>query len=236
MKKYNINLTWEEEAQIYLHCICTRKCNTVEDILEEIILAQVASDGGKGIERFKFFNPHTWYSGYNVKDRHILNAIVGIEELGIFSEVGWFLSPEGQRPIIYFEWEGMQISFHSFNDGLWNLVRKIFHGQVTVWDEKISAETCKKMIKHLLGEIDYFSIMNEQLLKEFEEDLKSGDYFLTKWEKFPSDYCRGNFRLSGCSGPFYIRLLKHYASGAKRWTTIECCISGTDMVACWRYI
>ena len=56
-----------------------------QEVLEHIILAQIASDGGKYLPRFRSLNSLTkkaFKDAYEVKDFHILSAILGILSLG----------------------------------------------------------------------------------------------------------------------------------------------------------
>ncbi len=151
-----------------------KKLASQEEILEQIIFAQASSDGGKGIERFNYPNSEMefpWWRGYAGKDKYILNAIVGIEELEE-SEVTWYVASDFKLyrhewthgdifgdpvteveiqmdSIIYFEWNGYQISFHSFNPIWREVIRKYGHRRPIQWDEEDSAWSCFCMIKYL---------------------------------------------------------------------------------------
>lgn len=139
---------------------------SIEEVIEHIVLAQIASDGGKGIDRFCGLTSTAdavYEDGYGSKDIHILAAIIGIEALHLDS-VKWFISSDWEeeidwddepemRSIIYFEWEGKQISFHSFSM-IWKQVVENFGWKYCEWDERSSAETAMYMAYHL-AEVKY---------------------------------------------------------------------------------
>lgn len=134
-----------------------------EEVIEHIILAQVASDGGKWIPRFKELNSLTeeaYKKGYKVKDDHILSAILGILFLNCHDSVSFYISSDWEiyddeeygltmPSIIYFEWNGYQISFHSFSP-IWREINRLFGTETTVWDEESSPYTCLTMIDFLV--------------------------------------------------------------------------------------
>lgn len=131
-----------------------------EEVIEHIVLAQVSSDGGKWIPRFKGLNSLTeeaYRKGYDVKDDHILSAILGILSLECQDYVTFFIASdwevygannESMDSIIYFEWKGYQISFHSFNP-IWKKVHDLFGSEETLWDMGSSPYTCLQMIAFL---------------------------------------------------------------------------------------
>lgn len=144
---------------------------TEEDILWEIIEAQISSDGGKGNARFASFDENTWREGYDNKDQHILNAILGILATNT-EDIRWFISSDfdlyeyeqvwaerggkvhrdtirEMRSILYFEWKGFQISFHSFSPVWKDLCDQVSNFSDTVWDRKSSAVTCAWMLLSL---------------------------------------------------------------------------------------
>ena len=140
---------------------------SVEEVLEHITLAQVASDGGKGISRFYGMNKvaNTAYSRrYAAKDSHLMAAILGIESLDLFSQIQWFINSDWEevyfhpewadegwpeiQAVVYFEWKGYQISFHSFN-AKWGLFKQIFSVEETEWDEGSSPWTAFQMMQAL---------------------------------------------------------------------------------------
>lgn len=133
---------------------------SIEEILEHIVLAQIASDGGKGINRFCGLTRTAdvvYEDGYSSKDIHIFAAIIGIEALHLDS-VKWFISSDWEEfewddeiemeSIVYFEWEGKQISFHSFST-IWRQVVEAFGWRYCCWDEQSSAETAMYMAYRL---------------------------------------------------------------------------------------
>lgn len=127
-------------------------------ILEAIIKAQIASDGGKGLDRFQDVDPEVWERGYEVKDDFIEMAIRAIEACPA-TEIQWFITTDWEVyydtwreklsmcSIIYFEWNGMQISFHSFSPRWAWLRGQLTHPtSETEWDEGDSALTCYRMM------------------------------------------------------------------------------------------
>lgn len=117
-------------------------------IAREIILAQVASDGGKGIPDlkriFKAAYP-VWQAGYVAKDEHIARAIALIKE-SKDSDFRFSVTKSedfGGSRIIYFEWKGgLQVSFHSFVGHLsrWHTLKH----RPMIWDRDIggSRQNC----------------------------------------------------------------------------------------------
>lgn len=147
-----------------------------EEVVEQVVLAQVASDGGKWLPRFKELNSLTeeaYQAGYEVKDDHILSAILGILSLGCRDSVNFFVSSDWDiyddeeygltmPSIVYFEWENYQISFHSFNP-VWKRVHDLFGTSTTEWDEGSSPYTCLTMIDFLVeqGRENWRNLENE---------------------------------------------------------------------------
>jgi len=133
-----------------------------EEVVEQVVLAQVASDGGKWLPRFKELNSLTeeaYQAGYEVKDDHILSAILGILSLGCQDSINFFIESTFEvyddeeygitmPSIIYFEWNGYQISFHSFSP-IWREINRLFGTETTNWDEGSSPYTCLAMIEFL---------------------------------------------------------------------------------------
>ena len=121
-------------------------------IAKKLVLAQVASDGGKGIEDLEFFDSYVWERGYSVKDRYILDAIQLIctkKDSGAYfyvtrdEHIGSYL--------VYFNvslFDGRyQISFHSFNDVLERYCRT--KKCAINWDRKESRETARRLITYI---------------------------------------------------------------------------------------
>ena len=131
------------------------------DIAYHILMAQVASDGGKDIKEIRSVLPHsfkTWQGGYRSKDYHILLAIKGIlrSRDSVFrfrvSKVSDEDDDEMRRVFIaYFEFvdeQGIrrQISFHSFRKE----VGKFVSDRMKIeWDRKSSRETAKFLAENL---------------------------------------------------------------------------------------
>lgn len=120
------------------------------EILCYIVAAQVASDGGKGIEdeKIMFFAYRVYRSAYNAKDRAIEKAIRLLEENKCNGISYYIAAGDDKAPaIVYFEIETMegikQISFHCFNNFITD---RIGNGKQTSWDTMSSRENCKYLI------------------------------------------------------------------------------------------
>lgn len=119
-------------------------------IAQSIVLAQVASDGGKGITEIRNICKNSrkvndW--GYEVKDFYILKAIKMILA-SKNSGFRFFVSNDDFTPIVYFEYRGLverenvvlQVSFHTFDRAFLKYANKRkYHGR---WDEGSSRGTC----------------------------------------------------------------------------------------------
>lgn len=114
-------------------------------IARNIILAQVASDGGKYIEDIMDIIPgakYTWYQGYSLKDIHIEKAMKMIAANS--GKTGYYYTVTRDKNInsylIYFsfklEGKRYQVSFHSFN----NWQKYLSKTQPTYWDHKSSRQ------------------------------------------------------------------------------------------------
>lgn len=121
-------------------------------IARKLVLAQVASDGGKWIDDLEWFDPQVWQKGYAVKDRYILDVIQIIctkKDSGAYfyvtrdEHIGSYL--------VYFNvslFDGRyQISFHSFNDALDRYCRT--KKCAINWDRKESRETARRLITYI---------------------------------------------------------------------------------------
>ena len=120
-------------------------------IAKSIILAQVASDGGKNISEIRdILGNDSYYvygQGYNAKDRYIFSAIELICRNRDTSFHFSVMSGKGVSPyLVYFTFKidgkRHQVSFHSYNN---NLGRYKSKNHMTRWDEKDSRETCVKL-------------------------------------------------------------------------------------------
>jgi len=98
----------------------------MKDVFKCICNAQIASDGGKGIDILRFYAPTVWQKGYKAKDREILRAISLINKGNGYS-VKYSVSRDYYSTrldrrcyIVYFTYkvngERKQISFHTFMD------------------------------------------------------------------------------------------------------------------------
>lgn len=125
----------------------------MKDIYKHIINAQVASDGGKGIEEIKYLAPKIWEQGYKVKDREIMRAINLIKNGNGFDvkfsvKRDYFSKRMGQCYIVYFTFENRkQASFHSFNSALCDYVATDLH--IVRWDRNSSRNSILSLVtKH----------------------------------------------------------------------------------------
>ena len=123
-------------------------------IAESILLAQVASDGGKLLERSRHINPYVWEQGYDLKDSYIKKAI----NLICSSKTSIFrfkvVKSRGCADIlVYFEakvnGKKTQVSFHSFDKkGLGKFITGNDSMHIA-WDEKDSFKSALYMKKHI---------------------------------------------------------------------------------------
>lgn len=93
-----------------------------KQIAKELILAQVASDGGKLNKEIRHLTKTsyiTWKEGYKSKVRHILNAIMLINKLKGKSAFKYQVLDNNQNWIVVFETKinkkSYQMSFHTFS-------------------------------------------------------------------------------------------------------------------------
>lgn len=120
-------------------------------IAREVILAQVASDGGKNIDEIKriFVDSYPAYKdGYKIKEKHILRAISLINK-SEDSDFRYFVTKDGKCPLVYFDYKAVdlrcQVSFHcpyskAVESWATKASRKNHYG--TRWDEDSSRESC----------------------------------------------------------------------------------------------
>ena len=127
-------------------------------ICKSIILAQVASDAGKGIDDLYFLlrkspklqndiEDANWM-GYSAKDKYIISAIKNICK-SKQSHVRFYVTKCDivQSYLVYFtanlNGKRYQVSFHSFCHGL----EKFCHSNeiTTHWDKKSSRNSCHKL-------------------------------------------------------------------------------------------
>ena len=115
-------------------------------IANNIILAQVASDGGKGVENIAdIFNDSrdVWEEGYAVKQFYIKAAIMDIQKsqrMGHPQMFHYSVRDGGRSKIVYFTFylNGVrrQVSFHTFGLD----VPLSGNRQKVRWDKKVSRE------------------------------------------------------------------------------------------------
>lgn len=125
-------------------------------IAEAIIMAQVASDAGKGIDDLALKlidnarNRNAQRHGYNVKDLYILKALSHVNAAKN-SDVRYFVTRDEHinSYLVYFDirlnGRRMQVSFHSFNRKL-----KAYLGskEPSHWDHKSSRNSCLYMAEY----------------------------------------------------------------------------------------
>ena len=123
-------------------------------IAEAIVLAQVASDGGKrigDIYNISTRSKKTWMDGYDSKDDEILRAIKMI--LSSKESAFRFYVSEGDlynSIIVYFDWrvDGVkrQVSFHSYFGELIKFAKKSRYA--TRWDKGSSRQTAIEIARY----------------------------------------------------------------------------------------
>lgn len=140
----------------------TKKENTLRMqrcIAEKIILAQVASDGGKGIalidKIFGEYSKKVWWKGYGAKNSLICEAIRDIHKSQKLRQPQMFhysvaeADEFGDAVIIYFTFklDGVrrQVSFHSFDPYLFPAPD---NRHKVRWDRKSSREAVIDLAKH----------------------------------------------------------------------------------------
>lgn len=121
-------------------------------IAESVILAQVASDGGKNIPDIQTILPtayQAWKEGYPAKDRYIIKAI-NLINMSHHSKFRYYVVPGDIKEsiLVYFDYRDLkgrklQISFHTFNPKIekWISKRK-YPRYTTEWTEESSREAC----------------------------------------------------------------------------------------------
>ena len=130
---------------------------------KSIVLAQVASDGGKDIHDIKniFRDSYpVWQLGYNAKDAYIWRAIKFINE-SKNSKFRYYISRGdiSGSYLIYFNINltdmgigKLQVSFHSFDEKFKSWISRSRHpAYVTHWDEKSSRDAAITLAEVLKG-------------------------------------------------------------------------------------
>ena len=130
--------------------------------VRRIVLAQVASDGGKGItdlldvipSNFLSAAQRAWDSGYAVKDKLLEQACV-IVACHRDGDIHFFVTEDKEgiaHYIVYFDVKigdkRWQVSFHSFSY-IWAKWAKSTVASRGHWDHKSSREACIKMLQLL---------------------------------------------------------------------------------------
>lgn len=124
-------------------------------IARHIILAQIASDAGKGKHRLFIKGDVSCHEeGYKKKDDHIKQAILLINKYNTYFRYYIVKAPDQKghiSKIIYFTYKNngmrLQVSFHSFDGGF--IKESIGKGMIQHWDKGSSVGSCKLLIKEL---------------------------------------------------------------------------------------
>lgn len=132
---------------------------------KNIILAQIASDGGKGITELIDVIPNklsedakkAWEAGYEAKDELLERACL-IVARHRDPDIRFFVTNDKQRVakfIIYFDikvdGKRWQASFHSFNVKRWRKWEKSTVASRGNWDHKNSRESCRIVAEKLFS-------------------------------------------------------------------------------------
>lgn len=130
--------------------------------IRRIVMAQVASDGGKGIvdlldvmpERLMPSAQKAWGRGYAVKDK-LLEQACAIVACHKDNDIHFFVTEDEQgiaKFIVYFdvkiENKRWQVSFHSFSEN-WKKWTRSTAASRGHWDKRNSRETCVELLKFL---------------------------------------------------------------------------------------
>ena len=130
-------------------------------IAKAIIMAQVASDGGKRIHEIAKYNKKVWRQGYAVKDSFIVKAINLIRKSVGKTDLNWkyMVEDAGRSVIVYFQYKvggtTHQISFHNFDLKVWawcSSASKV-RTQRTTWDGNYggSRQNCKWLWENVVS-------------------------------------------------------------------------------------
>lgn len=212
---------------------------SLEEVLEHIVLAQIASDGGKDKDRFIGITKgadETYKWGYYTKDLHIFEAILGIEKLHL-SDVKWFVSSNWEHDtwydedqmasIIYFEWDGRQISFHSFSP-IWEKVVQLFGWNHCDWDEKSSPETTMEMM-YFLSRKNYGAWAThdakELIIAMMSYVDETGDVDLNEWQANKQEAIRklrrtkenARRKILRKKQKFFLKIIKSHKQKSDEW-------------------
>ena len=136
----------------------SNKTNIKRKIAKYIVLAQVASDGGKRISDLRYINPTIWEEGYDAKDDLILSAIKEIQHhknSGCYFHIAEDCSLKGNPNVVYFNYKingkRYQISFHTFSYDIWKMYGKnITKNCITHWDKKSSRDNALTLYKEVV--------------------------------------------------------------------------------------
>lgn len=131
--------------------------NEIDKVISKyIILAQVASDGGKGINTLNNLFPTSRlvsYKGYDVKNVYIKKAIHMIQKskdsiFRFYVKEDWKIA----NYIVYFNFKldgkRFQVSFHSFKD--WSRYKR--KDYQTRWNKRDSREACLRLYEEIKKE------------------------------------------------------------------------------------
>lgn len=131
----------------------------------EVVLAQICSDAGKGVEEVTITNER-WlqgarWQGYRAKTAHILRAVTLINSAPLGAWRYYIVKQADQNGyqsvLVYFEHHSkecgrLQISFHTPFDGAPRALRALVgRGRKTRWDKNFggSREACKSLVSTL---------------------------------------------------------------------------------------
>lgn len=128
---------------------------TTKKMFEAIVLAQVASDAGKGIDDLAAILKQTARvrqareKGYHVKDVYILDVLMNIRPC---DDIHYFVTRDEKinSYLVYFDIRlsdgRYQVSFHCFNDKLKKFLSK---RESSHWDKKSSRFACEKIAAYI---------------------------------------------------------------------------------------
>lgn len=129
-------------------------------IARNIILAQIASDGGKGYRYFKGLVPKedvAYLLGYDIKDDYILDAINMINRHGKSSGFSYYIGESdidswNESAIVYFNFKidgkRYQVSFHTFGEEIISRrYEKKNDTHSTRWDKASSRRAAMKLVE-----------------------------------------------------------------------------------------
>lgn len=122
--------------------------NICREIARQVVLAQIASDAGKQTYELSVKGTAAKAArkfGYAVKDAHIQKAIDLINKNRLCGFIYWIEKAPDQNgylsTVIYFKYNGKQVSFHSFG------TITPWKGAKQRWDHGSSRQNCQSLIE-----------------------------------------------------------------------------------------